>query len=249
MTLRRDQISLHYELTFLSPFHIGSGHRRGTAQRAVSRDAEGLLFVPGSAIKGIARERSEQIARLFGLAAAEPHGEGAEPSRFFDPGEIVDSIYGSRLRPGTLWFDDALMHEDDAQLFDAPGAHAAAKYREFQVERRTRVGMSRLTGAARAGHLFSSEYGMAGLRFRGRVRGALGGHPLPDGQADATYELLLLLAGLLAIDRVGSNRSAGAGGCQISLREFRVNGVERQADKLFDYFGDLEYYALEAEAG
>lgn len=245
MSLRRDIIAIRYDLAFLAPFHVGSGYRRGMAHRSVLRDADGLLFVPGSAVKGNARERSEQIARMFGLNAAEPHGEGADPSRFFGSREIVDTIYGSRLRPGTLWFDDALMHEEDALLFESPGAQAAAKYREFQVERRTRVSMSRLTGTARSAHLFSSEYGIPGLRFRGRVRGVLEGNSLPDEQANATYELLLLLAGLLAVDRLGSNRSAGAGSCQISLTELRVNNTERQAEKIFDSFGDLEYYALE----
>jgi len=244
MPPRADRLFIRYELFFTTPFHMGTGLRRGLVHRAVSRDRDGALFIPGSTIKGNARERSEQIARLFGLETREPHVEGAGLSSFSPSIQIVDTIFGSRTYPGTLWFDDAPLCEDDRSLFEAPSPDLAARYSEFQVEPRMRVSMSRLTGAARSGQLFASEYGLAGLRFHGLIRGVLSGVPLPDERSNASYTLLLLLAGLLAIDRLGSNRSAGAGGCHTAILELRVNGREQSIESLLDYIPDLEYYAL-----
>lgn len=244
MPPRADRLLIRYELLFTTPFHMGTGLRRGLVHRSVSRDRDGYLFIPGSTIKGNARERGEQIARLFGLETREPHVEGADLTGYSPSVQIVDTIFGSRTRPGTLWFDDAALCEDDQTLFGAPTPDLEARFREFQVEPRTRVSMSRLTGAARSGQLFASEYGLAGLRFHGLIRGVLTGASLSDDAANASYSLLLLLSGLLAVDRLGSNRSAGAGSCRTSILELKVNGLERSVETLLDYIPELEYYAL-----
>jgi CRISPR/Cas system CSM-associated protein Csm3 (group 7 of RAMP superfamily) len=244
MPPRVDRLHIQYELLFTTPFHMGTGLRRGLVHRAVSRNREGFLFIPGSTIKGNARERSEQIARLFDLETREPHVEGANLAGFSQSIQIVDTVFGSRTYPGTLWFDDASLCEEDQALFETPSQGMTARYREFQVEPRTRVSMSRLTGSSRSGQLFTSEYGLAGLRFHGLIRGVLSGFPLSDERANASYTLLLLLMGLLAIDRLGSNRSAGAGSCQTSILELRVNGQEQSVDSLLDYIPEIEYYAL-----
>jgi CRISPR/Cas system CSM-associated protein Csm3 (group 7 of RAMP superfamily) len=244
MPPRSDRLFIRYELLFTTPFHMGTGLRRGLVHRAVSRDRDGSLFIPGSTIKGNARERSEQIARLFGLETREPHVEGADLTGFSASVQIVDTIFGSRTHPGSLWFDDAPLCEEDQALFEAPSPDLMTRYREFQVEPRTRVSMSRLTGTTRHGQLFASEYGLAGLRFHGLISGVLNGASLPDERANASYTLLLLLAGILAVDRLGSNRSAGAGGCYTTILELRVNGQEQSVESLLDYIPDLEYYAL-----
>lgn len=244
MPPRADRLFIRYEMFFTTPFHMGTGLRRGLVHRAVSRDRDGSLFIPGSTVKGNARERSEQIARLFGLETREPHVEGADLTGFSSSIQIVDTIFGSRTYPGTLWFDDAQLCEEDQALFEAPSPDLSTRYSEFQVEPRTRVSMSRLTGTARSGQLFASEYGIAGLRFHGLIRGVLNGAPLPDERANASYTLLLLLAGLLSVDRLGSNRSAGAGGCHTAILELRVNSQEQSVESLLGYISDLEYYAL-----
>ena len=49
---RVDRIQLFYNLTFQTPFHCGTGLRSGLIDRAIVRDREGYLYVPGSSIKG-----------------------------------------------------------------------------------------------------------------------------------------------------------------------------------------------------
>src|SRR5690348_6969874 len=62
---RNDRLRLDYKLTFTTPFHCGTGLRAGLVDRTVRRDHEGYLYIPGSTLKGVLRERCEQVARLY----------------------------------------------------------------------------------------------------------------------------------------------------------------------------------------
>ncbi len=247
--LRNDRTCIDYRLSFRAPFHVGTGLRRGLVHRAVARDPHGFLFVPGSSVKGVARERCEEIARLFDLAAREPHAEAADLSDFGLGLGVVEDVFGARTRPGTLFFEDAHLISEDRQMFECREAGTAVQgqYREYQVASRTRVQISRLTGAARSGHLFSSEYGLNGMSFDGTVRGVLPGMPL-ESAPDLSYQLVLLVAGLLAVEMLGGERSTGAGRCQFDIRQISMNGVACTKERIVESLDDLEYYDLARES-
>src|SRR5205807_82664 len=131
---------------------------------------EGYLLVPGSTLKGIVRERCEQIAHLFGLPTRSPHDEtSAALVAYRQKSELISNLFGSRTQPGTLFFDDALLTTDCREFFNHDSDVLKAKYRAWQAETRTQVCLSRSTRTARSGQLFTSEYGSAGLTFEGGV--------------------------------------------------------------------------------
>jgi hypothetical protein len=80
--------------------------------------------------------------------------------------------------------------------------------------------------------------------------GYLEGLPLDGpGVEDKTYPLILLLAGVHNIQRLGGNKSVGMGECICQITSFSVNEQERTGN-LEEYLGcleDLEYYQIAEE--
>lgn len=222
-----ESVAIEYRITFASPFHAGSGLPRGLLDRAVRRDHEGLLFVPGSTLKGTLRDRCEQMARLFGLTARPP--QDTDRAEWEGP-DVLSRVFGSRLYEGTLAFDDARMTEAHRLSFEA----VRGGFLPSQTFERTQVSLSRLTGAAKQGLLFSSEFGVPGLSFEGMISGHLDDVPVDNEDSRCSYALVLLIAGLLSLDRLGGGRSAGAGQCGVEITRIRVNGSDRALDSVVD---------------
>ena len=237
-------IQITYRLSFTSAFHLGTGLHVGLVHRAVARDTEGFLYVPGSTVKGALRDRCEQLARLFDLQTTSPHTAAwAEANPNVD---ITARVFGTRFHPGRIYFDDLQMVEEDRELFEA-GADVeelGAQFRTWQTEKRTQVSLSRLTRTARPGLLYNSEYGIPGLRFEGQIIGSLTGFALAEG-GSGTYSLLLLLAGLKSLDRIGGSKSAGAGRIACTITHLLVDGQTVDPDDLLNRVEDIEYYWVE----
>src|SRR5947209_14530955 len=103
-----DRVKIDYELTFKTPFHFGTGIRAGLIDRTVVRDGDGYLYVPGSTIKGVLRERCEQLARIYmgkTQRLSSPHDEKAALDELgTQPPTLVTRIFGSHITSSTLYF-------------------------------------------------------------------------------------------------------------------------------------------------
>ncbi len=276
MTMITEHIDLSYSLTFDAPFHFGTGLRRGLIHRTVARDHQEYLIVPGTTIKGVVRERCEQLGKLFNLHVVEPHDTQTDAlriheARIGDP-DIITRIFGSRFRAGQLFFDDAALTrapftpEDtsetdeynetdesnpaveyiDRSYFDGYDERDRGKYKLRQVETRTQVSLSRLTRTSKSGQLYTSEYGIRQLRFDGRIYGYLRGFR-PDAMERGTYSLLLLVAGLRSIDRMGGQKSTGAGQVQIEIPQLLIEGQRVKIRSFLENLPEIEYYWIERE--
>lgn len=246
MPMLAERLDLRYRLHFSSAFHFGTGLRAGLVHRAIARRRDGLPYVPGSTLKGVLRDQATQIARLLATPARSPHPEGEEDVGEFAPGgDVVAGIFGSRVVPGPLSFDDATLCDEDRELLTV-GDGRRPRLTLPPTETRTQVSMSRRLGTARSGLLFTSEYGLGGLRFDGRIAGALVGVPLlSDG--GRSYELALLLAAFHSLERIGGNTSVGAGRVRCEIRGLAVDGRalgEAEGLALLDGLADLEVYEL-----
>ena len=67
---RYDRLHIDYTLEFQTPFHCGTGTRLGLIDRTVVRDHDQYLYVPGSTVKGVVREKCEQLARFYEMDRA-----------------------------------------------------------------------------------------------------------------------------------------------------------------------------------
>lgn len=247
---KTEHVRIKYRLTFLSAFHFGTGLRAGTIHRVVARGADNFLYVPGSTMKGILRERCEQLAHLFNLNAHEPHTEKSALRQANAKVNIIPRIFGSQFYPAQLYFDDLALSEEGRALFEpaAGGQISKMKRKEFQAwqtENRTQVTLSRLTNTARRQHLFTSEYGIRALSFDGQIVGALTGFPLLSGDV-GTFSLLLLIAGLSSLDNdhIGGNKSTGAGKIRCKIESFTIDSEEYEAAAILQQLEDLELYEL-----
>ena len=237
----RDFINIDYRIQFETPFHLGTGLRRGLLDRSVSRDANDYLYVPGSTLKGVFREKCEQLARIFNLRAVSPHNEQEGVNVYFrDDIDIVDRIFGSRYRPGEIYFDNATLIEEDQELFDSN--QIPKRYIHLQTEARTQTSISRVLGIVRQQALFQSEFGIKTLCFEGRIYGYLEGFHIDENQW--SYSLLLLAAGICANDRIGANKSTGMGKYSCQILDLKINDVSVEIENVLASLPDLEYYQV-----
>jgi CRISPR/Cas system CMR subunit Cmr4 (Cas7 group RAMP superfamily) len=257
--MKTDRVILHYRLIFTTAFHFGTGLRAGLVHRAMARDPDGLLYVPGSTFKGVLRDAATAVLALAGFEPHSPHNEPAalnDFARFPDP---LASLFGTRVRPGPLAFDDAPLCREDREFFQPPQEPGSTAHQDRflseQLMMRTRVHIARRSGTARRGMLFSSEYGRAELRFDGRIAGQVSGVPTYN-DARKTYSLVLLLAALLSVERLGGGRTAGAGRVTPAITELILNGESlddtQRTTTIRDYLTELptlhrDMYELQRE--
>jgi CRISPR/Cas system CSM-associated protein Csm3 (group 7 of RAMP superfamily) len=216
MPRERHLIDVRYRLTFDAPFHCGTGLREGLLDRTVQRDTEGHLLVPGSTIKGALRQCCEHLATLFGIPVRDPHNE-LEAIADYGPPDVISRLFGTRVAPCTLRFDDALLDQSWQEIFKDDNW-------PWQTEVRTQVSISRMTHTAHPALLFTSEYGLRGFSFTGQITGLLEDWPINDiSEGPGTFGLSLLITGLLMLERLGGNRSAGLGACHTDLEQLTID--------------------------
>lgn len=227
MPLRTNDINLRYTLTMSSAFHFGTGLRKGLVHRSVAQDEDGYLYIPGSTLKGSLRNQLFDLHQTLDLPShfliKDPH-RGAEDLTEFKPDpNVMRFIFGTRFNPCTLFFDDAHLNDEDKEYFvveNQPGKTGVLK----QISTRTQVHLSRLTRTAEPEMLFTSEFGLRDLRFEGRIYGRLTG--VPVDKSNYTYSLVMLLATLKALSRLGGNKSTGGGEIRFNKEDARLEYSE-----------------------
>ena len=262
---RVDCIQLSYNLTFTMPFHCGTGLRVGLIDRTIVRDHHGYLYVPGSTIKGVLREQCERLARLYEVLDEEmqehivsPHDTEKALWMQGYPHTMITRIFGSQSYPGQLFFDDARQTNDIKRQYDSKerGDKGKGKYKGTQVDLYTQARLDRPTRTAVRGALYTSEFGSKDLTFKGNITGWLACTTIEDLEDGPTYSLLLLLAGMHLLDRLGGNKSVGKGQCQCKITALKRGDMvyeKEQWHSWFDHLDKLSYYSTygisqEAEA-
>lgn len=256
MPLKTNHIKLQYTLTMGSAFHFGTGLRKGLVHRSVAQDQEDYLYIPGSTLKGSLRNQlyDLQMAMFPSQNALkerrrDPH-RGAEDLTEFKPkinlthSDFSHLIFGTRFSPCTLFFDDAHLIKTDKAYFDGPEPHDK-EYLTKQILNRTQVHLSRLTRTAESGMLFTSEFGLQNLNFDGRIYGRLSGVPMEG--VDYTYSVVMLLATMKALTRLGGNKSTGGGEVKFSLTGLEVDDIAVKPDDVLTSLADMDLYALALE--
>ena len=260
--MQTDFLKIEYALAFATPFHFGTGIREGLIDRTVVRNGGGYLYVPGSTLKGVLRERCEQMERFYEDAQGtgtvqSPHGaEVALLGLGHGNPTMITRIFGSQIRPGRLFFDDARQSETDLMQYESQsGNDNMGRYKGLQVEVSTQVRMDRPTRTSVPGALFTSEYGTHDLVFQGVIQGwlecsAINADNYTSLQgAKPTYSLLLLLAGLRVVNAIGGNKSSGKGRCACEIRELAVNGMKVEQAIWEDWFEQLDALAQYGSEG
>jgi len=260
VTTRNDRIQIGYTLTFKTPFHCGTGIREGLIDRTVVKDGQGFLYVPGSTFKGMLRERCEQLERMFEVLnedirnlIEDPHEEKVALLGFGSTTTLITRIFGSHIQPGHLYFDDARQTDTEKSEYDDKSneKNGKGRYKNLQFDLYTQVRLDRVTRTAVPGALYTSEFGLKDLKFRGEIMGWLECISINDRAGSPTYSLLLLLAGLHMIDRLGGNKSTGKGQCECEITSVKVGDTQdikkEQWQSWFDELDALSLYSYSLE--
>ncbi len=270
--MQTDLLKIEYVLTFATPFHFGTGIREGLIDRTVVRDEGGYLYVPGSTLKGVLRERCEQLERSYedaqgtGMVHSPHDADAALLGLGHGNPTMVTRIFGSQNRPGRLFFDDARQDESDLLQYESQDRAVQAeedkqkrlekgRYKGLQVDVSTQVRMDRPTRTAVAGALYTSEYGTHDLSFQGVIQGWLECSAIDVGNNTAlqgvspTYSLLLLLAGLHMVDAIGGNKSSGKGRCAYHITGMKINEHDMSMTTLESWLEQLDALAKYGREG
>ena len=234
----RHDIRIELSLHFRSKWHAGSGESGFAADRLLQRDSRNRPFIPGSTLKGVVRESCERLSRTLGFPEpTDPHNSDLTVQDTFYPlrelESPVDRIFGTKYETGNLFFSDA-------RLKDPP----PFKYTMEQ----SRVSMYRMLGTSREHHLFSTEYASCpgavedGPRFETVIEG-YHSDLVCLGKGDPPYAYCLLIAGIMNMDRLGGDKSTGAGEIGVVFDSIAYKGNPMAVEDIFDYL-DSELYDL-----
>ena len=196
-------MTLQLSIAFETAVHHGSGFGlAGVVDRAALRDAKGLPYLAGSALKGKFRYGVLRILRSQGQGCGPPDREYCKAA----PWCGLCRIFGSPMHPGEAVFEDAYPCERDLLEAAIQGGRNAAHSPEAQV--RTTTAIDRHSRTVRPQHLFSTETIASFVRFECVVSGGL-------EEEDAA----LLRQCAQVLTNFGSDSSRGLGFCRYELAE------------------------------
>ena len=212
--MKPQRLDLCYEIVWKGRWHIGSGYQSAVADRLLRRmgGVKGYPFVPGSQLKGVLRSQCEQLALALDLEAINPHAVTRDDEQnllaHFTPLAnsklIVDRLFGNRYQGECLFVTNAMPNPSDE---------------EKTTSVQTRTTLDRVTGTVMEQHLFTTEFVGREIILRGKIRGRHPAGVLTQYDDDFPYEYALLVAGILSLETIGSDKSAGLGRCKVKLEE------------------------------
>ncbi len=211
------RMDVRFQISWETDWHVGSGLGTSAVDRLIRRRACGpkghrAAFVPGSQIKGVLRHQCERLVVMIGGEVVAPHMVGpGPPSALLDAFRplgrsalLVDRLFGSRFQGDCLFVEDAI-----------PPPLEGPPQRSWV---HTRTAIDRVVGTAREHALFSTELAAAnGPNLQSRLEAR---HPpgvLTQDNGGFPFEYALLLTGLLSIESLGGDKSAGRGRCRIAI--------------------------------
>lgn len=208
------RLDIAFHIRWEGAWHVGSGLGTEIVDRMIRRrmvlgQPRGVPFVPGSQVKGVLRHRCQQLLTTFDAPIESPHVLGPTPRKtVLDNFRLLaesklfsDRLFGSRFQGDCLYVDDALP-------LGATGP----------IETRSQTAIDRTTGGARDQTLYTSEVvnGTDSV-FQCRLKARHAPRILTHEDGGFPMEYSLLVAGLLNIECLGGNKSAGLGRCQIEI--------------------------------
>ncbi len=195
-------MSLKYTIIFQTAFHQGSGFGlAGILDRALLRDAAGVPFIPGSAVKGRFREAVLRILDSEDRYACLAPGREVCKS---EAGCMMCRLFGSVMRRGRANFHDAYPSGPEGAVLRANLRHPSQSWLPGGTEVRTTTAIDRQRRTVLPQHLFSTETVSPIIRFEFEISGQL---------EDEEAELLDQGARLLTF--FGGSSSRGLGFCSL----------------------------------
>ncbi|AEB10605.1 RAMP superfamily CRISPR-associated protein [Desulfobacca acetoxidans] len=200
----------HLQITFSTPFRVGSGLGRGLGvDHTAVRDADGLPYIPGSMLKGRLRSMCKRLALSLPGDFGKVCQTATDTESCKSPHPcVICRLFGSRFWPGALRFGDGRLDDTKRTELLLRQCLYPGGIDPKVAQARTQVRLNRRRGVAEAKLLFcgetiSPEYSFTATVFLVK--------PL-DKQAEQLFTW-----GVQLLTHLGANKSRGLGRCSLSL--------------------------------
>lgn len=224
-------------------------------------DFDGTLKLIEKYDKSQEKLKDDELDKIRATIAS-PHDGRVALWALTQPISMTTRIFGARHHPGHLFFEDARQTDESLKEYDskehgeqANDEERKGKYKSLQIDFYTQARLDRPTRTAVDRALYTSEFGVKDFTFAGNINGWLQCskiEPFTDNPDGPTYSLLLLLAGLHMIDRLGGNKSAGKGKCKCEVDKVTINHKTYKKEEWqawFDHLDQLENYVYVEQGG
>lgn len=220
---------LVFELTLLSDYHVGSGHRSGTEiDSQLLREADGRPALRGTTLAALMRDGLQRLLAQPPLAAyrccraSDPaNPDPALPAYCGQHNPLIDDcpvcrLFGSARHPRPWRFSSAWVVGATGR--DEPAIARQPSFAGLGSQPTTRVRIDPRVRRAAARQLFTEEVGDGRLRFRFAVTWQAPGEPTAEDQA-------FLVAAARMVRALGASRRRGRGECRLHLAAPQVEAA------------------------
>lgn len=201
-------VNLQLEITFLSPFIVGSGFGlAGIIDSTTVKDNDKIVYIPASSIKG---KIKSELKKVMG-SLEESICNSIVTNRFeicksdeMKDACVICRIFGSEFYESCLIFEDAVMDDNTRKLFSTIVKNRALP--AFQSSIRSGTKLNRYLKTAEEGALFTFEVANPSVNFTASI----------SGSCYMTNEEYSLFKGTIeTITHLGGNKAGGMGRCNI----------------------------------
>ncbi|WP_286822509.1 RAMP superfamily CRISPR-associated protein [Desulfobacter sp. UBA2225] len=224
-------LELTLNIQFESIWYTGSGEADILTDRLLQKDARGRPYFPASTLKGVIRESCEKLSRTLNFPEpSDPHSIDMNLPGAFGPlchaPSPVDRLFGNKFEEGGLYFRNAypIDNTDHVDRF---------------THIRSRVKMHRKLGTVKEKHLFTTEYAFP-MTFESKLSASHRNLAIFE-ETDPPFAYCLLIAAIKMVDRLGGDKSTGAGHLHqpISITQMIYNDTPFSADTFLKEKGEV----------
>jgi CRISPR-associated protein Csx10 len=196
-------------ITFYSEWFVGSGFGDGhVADSILTRDSQGLLFIPGRAIKGALREGARRLALVRAdLAKIEAiiFGTHCQPEKSGNPAKSFN-------QPGFIRVGNGRLPREIEELLLTENPEDRRKFINDLTILKTQTALNE-KGVAKTGSLRVIEVGIPGLVFSAEIS------LIAPKEIEDTWLKLYLAAVCAMVKSLGGHRARGLGKCRVAFQD------------------------------
>lgn len=209
----KKSIDLKLQITFTSPFIVGSGFgSAGVVDRRSIKDVGGIAYIPATSIKGKVKAELQKVMASLKYALCGPAlGSGICKEDDLKNACLICRLFGSEFYEGSLIFADAKMDENIYSLLKR--IEESKVIPVIQSSIRAGIKIDRRWRSAEAEALFTHEAVHPLSRYTSRIFGSA-------WLSDEEYGLFK--SAIECITHLGGRKAGGLGRCKAEVNEVSI---------------------------
>lgn len=229
-------VTINIRIEADTPIHIGSGLGiSGIIDRALTKDGESNVYIPGSTIKGRVKYNYTLLCPflLGGVNCIQQNTYCKKED--LKKCCAICQIFGSKLHHGLFIFRDAALIEQGFQGLPYRNRLKTIKdFKHMQTLTRRGVKISRQRKVAEEKKLFSIETSSPYFIYETDISGIF--YPVNELKSTIPPEVIALILSIRRLNKIGGNKSRGLGSVGITIKSVNIDNQifdEKGIDNIF----------------